>query len=197
MQLAPLGTLIRCPPMLHVNGLLPKRCWDSATKSGSQQSTVPHLLVTWIAGWTTRAQGRPTQPPGAARARAGACAEAGSLKAKLTRHMRLQGAPGSADMASGAGFLMFPAELTPRQRAVLHGVAEAHSLQHESTGEAAERRLTISKPDRAQQQVPAALLWRAGLQNASSHANVAGGASASREPLGCASASAAAGALSH
>lgn len=39
--------------------------------------------------------------------------------------------------------VLFPASLTPRQRALLHGVAEAEGLPHASEGTDANRRIAI------------------------------------------------------
>lgn len=43
----------------------------------------------------------------------------------------------------GVHQVLFPASLTPRQRALLHGVAEAEGLPHASEGTDANRRIAI------------------------------------------------------
>jgi hypothetical protein len=45
--------------------------------------------------------------------------------------------------------LILPPCLTARQRAVLHQLAEQHGLQHESSGEGTDRRLTLGPADAA------------------------------------------------
>jgi ATP-dependent RNA/DNA helicase IGHMBP2 len=42
--------------------------------------------------------------------------------------------------------VLFPSSLLPRQRAALHAIAEQHGLQHTSSGEGQQRRLTLGGP---------------------------------------------------